>query len=423
MYARLNLAHVEQSQSRLGPYLGGLLRAIKQPTDPELFEQAKMHEVRVKQCLPGYLAVGWQLGPEPSHFASTEEWAATRQQAVSASKEIGELWLSAISDDDGSWLTLFVHPDGWPELRPVIAEASFEQLMRKSHSVAKCLSPFSAVPVQLRHFRTGVSVDVMRVCDCVVEIVQKHGSLFVRNDRGIVDFVAGSEFRAVTSLEAHNLLRKTNDLKLPSCWAGLITRVCSTAEGVSVSQLLDFWRRHHSMDMLWICNVQKPQEALIEQALDIGTRDAVYFAAFLASNRGLHRDISIPLHLSERVVRGLCDSIVSASGAERPMSVELLLQQAPGAHELATWANPEIVNLIRGQHWQLERLADRIREMVNSRSGFDQEQLRRALGRFVEKRSEFPVEIPLAALDALLRADEIAATPLSDSDWQKVADN
>jgi hypothetical protein len=60
--------------------------------------------------------------------------------------------------------------------------------------------------------------------------------------------------------------------------------------------------------------------------------------------------------------------------------------------------------------------------MVNSRHRFDQEQLRKGLGEFVETRSEFPVEISLAAMEALLRVDEIVATSLSDSDWQ-IANN
>jgi hypothetical protein len=202
----------------------------------------------------------------------------------------------------------------------------------------------------------------------------------------------------------------------------LITKICSTAEGVDVRQLLDFWTQHCSEWLVWGDGSQKPQEPLIEQALDIGTQDAVRLAAFLASNSGPPRSNLISPQLAERVVCSLCSSIETSNGDERLLNVQLLLQQTPNTYELSTWRNPEIIDVIRGQHWLLDRLAERLRDMVNSKYRFDPEQLRKGLGVFVEKRSEFPVEIPLAAMEALLRADEIVATPLSDSDWQ-IANN
>ncbi len=415
------ISRLEQGRSRIGPYLGALLRAIENPTNPTLFEQAKNHEKSVREIVPDFLSVHCQLGPPPSQFSSIDNWIAARRE-TSQSDNVGKLWLSALSIEDSSWVTLFIHPDAWPELRPVIAEGRFEHLMSKSQSVVKSLSPLTAIPIQLHHYAPGDSADVFQLCNCVVDIVQKHGSQFVRNDRAMVNMLACSRFRSIESSVAQELLRKTNDIQLPSLWPGLIARVCSTAEGLDVRQLFDFWKRHFSKDLIWVANVEQPQEALIEQALDIGTRDAVSFAAFLATNTGAHRDIRIRSELAERVVRSLCDSIESSSGDERLMNIQLLLQQALDAREVATWANPEIVDVIRGQHWQLQRLAERLREMVNSRRRFDQEELRKGLGVFVEKRREFPVEIPLAAMDALLRVDEISATALSDSDWQ-IADN
>ena len=196
-------------------------------------------------------------------------------------------------------------------------------------------------------------------------------------------------------------------------------RVCSAVHGVSVDRLFAFWKRHWSKDLLWIDNVEKPQETLIEQALDLGTNYPVDFAAFLASNPRRHPERSIPSQLAERVIQSLCDSINATTGDERLMKIQLLLQQALHPRELKIWADPEIVNTIRGEPWQLDRLAGRLIGVVNLRGRFDQEQLRQQLGVFVESRLEFPVEVSLAALEAILRIEEIMATPLSDNDWQR----
>lgn len=304
--------------------------------DPNLFEQAKIQQERIRELIPDSLSVEYQLGPEPSQFSSVQEWAAARRRAFDVSDKISDLWLSTLSFDDGSWFTLLAHPDAWPELRPIIAEEPFERLMSKGFAAVKSLSPFSVIPIQIRHIRSLDCADVLQLCSCVVEIVRKHGIRLVRNHPLIDDMLVSSQFPEITPSEAQELFRKTHDLKLPPFWPSLVTKICSTAEGVDVRQLL--------------------------------------------------------------------------------------LQQTPNTYELSTWRNPEIIDVIRGQHWLLDRLADRLRDMVNSKYRFDPEQLRKGLGVFVEKRSEFPVEIPLAAMEALLRVDEIVATPLSDNDWQ-IANN
>lgn len=156
--------------------------------------------------------------------------------------------------------------------------------------------------------------------------------------------------------------------------------------------------------------------------MNLGTNDAVSFAAFLASNPSRQPESPISSQLAERVVHGLCDSINATSGDERTMKIRLLLQQALHPRELDTWANPEIVNAIRCKPRLLNRLAGRLKEMVTVRARFDESQLRQKLGVFVERRLEFPVEVSLAALEAILRLDEIMVTPISDNDWQRCKD-
>jgi hypothetical protein len=209
-----------------------------------LFEQAKIQQERIRELIPDFLSVEYQLGPEPSQFPSVQEWAAARRRAFDVSDKIADLWLSTLSVDDGSWFTLLVHPDAWPELRPIIAEEPFERLMSKSFAAVKSLSPFSVIPIQIHHIRSLDCADVLQLCNCVVEIVRKHGIRFVRNHPLIDHMLVSSQFPEITSSAAHELLRMTKGLRLPSFWSQLITRICSTAEGVDVRQLIDFWSHY-----------------------------------------------------------------------------------------------------------------------------------------------------------------------------------
>jgi hypothetical protein len=305
-------------------------------------------------------------------------------------------------------------------LHPVIPKERLELLMSECHSPVKTVSPKTAIPIRIHSYRIHEDLDVFQLCHCVLGIVKKHGSRSVQNDLRVVDALVACRIRDVDSSAADNLLLEAMELgsEVPSSWAGLITRVCSAVNGVSVQKLIAFWQRHWSRDWLCIDNVQKPQETLIEQALEIGTDDAVVFAAFVASNQGHRRDRPVLPQVAARVVGRLCDSKDNATGDERGMKIELLLQQALDPRELNTWANPDIVNSIRDKPWQLDRLAERLREIVNVRGRFDQEQLRKYLGVFVERRFDFPVEISHSALEAILRLDEIMVTPLNDDDWQ-----
>ncbi|MDA1277876.1 MAG: hypothetical protein O2960_28090 [Verrucomicrobia bacterium] len=415
------LSRMEQSRAGVAPYLAALLRAIGNPLDANCFEEAKVQQAASQSQIMDFLTVEFQLGPEPAEFSTTEEWAAARNEVFAAAKKVRNLWLSKISDDDASWITLFVHADAWPMLHPIIPKERLELLIGECQSAVKSLSPKSAIPIQIHSYRRQQDLALFQLCNFVLGIVKKHGSRSVRNDARVVAALVGSPIRGVDSNAAEKLLQEAIELgsEVPSFWAGLIVRVCSAVHGVSLDRLFTFWQRHWSRDLLWINNVQEPHETLIEEALDLGTNDGVSFAAFLASTQRHPPGRQISSQLAERITHSLCDSINAASGDERSMKVQLLLQQALDPRELNTWANPEIVNAIRGEPWQLDRLAGRLKEMVNVRAGFDEEQLRQQLGVFVERRLEFPVEVSLAALEAILRIDEIMATPLSDNDWQR----
>jgi len=123
-----------------------------------------------------------------------------------ASKEAGSLWLSRISDDDGSWITLFIHADAWQMLRPIIPKERLELLMGECQSAVKSLSPKSAIPIQIHSYRRQQDLDLFQLCNCVLGIVKEHGSRSVRNDSRVVDALVGSQIRGVDSNAAEKLL-------------------------------------------------------------------------------------------------------------------------------------------------------------------------------------------------------------------------
>ena len=82
----------------------------------------------------------------------------------------------------------------------------------------------------------------------------------------------------------------------------------------------------------------------------------------------------------------------------------LLLRQIPVKEELRIWTNENVGKIHRDFPWAVESLADRFGEIA-SFPGSDPHSLRKEFGRFIKGRDQYPVEIAIAALDAILRID------------------
>lgn len=166
-------------------------------------------------------------------------------------------------------------------------------------------------------------------------------------------------------------------------------------------------------------NDQDPQSSVVERALAIGTDDSITLAAFYVHNRARHSNTAIEKQLLERVVRSLCDVIGATKVDECGINIRLLLHQAFYPGELSIWRNAELLDASRLRSWELQTAGTRLKEIVTASGKGNAAQLRKELGTIVERRAAYPIEIALAALEAILRLDELTDTPLYDADWQK----
>ncbi len=411
---------LEQSQSTVAPYVKALLLAIKNPKNPNYYEEAVVQEKKLVE-IPRYFSVADQLGPNPKLFNTIEDWVAAREIAFSISKKALESCLAHNSGEFSSWLMTSIHPDVWDEFKPIVPKKEFNRLKKQCYPILKSLSSHHFNPFRIRgwkHFKYG---DSFELCNCVVGVINKHGNSCVWIDQHLIHSLVDSEFKSVKASEAHELLQKASITKLPSSWSGLIIRICSSVENIDVNKLLNFWQYQYSEGIVLIGNVQQPQETIIKQLLDVDTADAVHLAAFIASNRQdfTPERLSIDIQLEEIIAHKLCELIESSSDDDgRKLNIRLLMNLAPNSCELTMWANNENIDSISGDIWQVNRVADRLREIVDSKRTIDSEKLREKFGIFIVNRTQYPFQVSLAALDALLRLDEISTTPLRDKDWQ-----
>lgn len=420
------IAQLEEGNSQIGPYLVALLRAIKNPTDPDLHELAKKSEESIQEIVPEYLSVIVLLGAPPSNFDSVDSWKETRSQYMSTEFEdsLKSNWFSNIStEDDGSWLTLLINPNAWPELHPIVDENRLKRLIETAQPFCKKLSQNSILPLDFHgSSKSMYELDFFKVTSIIVEIIRKYGHEYVEDLEYAVDeWICIFHTQNVEASTAQKLLTNAIDLeKIPPSWAFLISRICSTVQNLDVSIQIDFWNRHCCGKMYWIANTPQVPENTIKQALDIGTKEATGFAAFISTIHMLDHNNMISLQLNKCVVQKLSQLINSLDLHQRFLYIRQLLELQPDFCELIIWDHPENINIIREETWYLSYLVKRFRRMVDNSESSILDDLRKKLGEFVDRRDEFPIEFSLAALDAILRIDEITTIPLNENSWKVI---
>lgn len=410
---------LRRSDAQIAAYLLAVLLAIKKPYEPALYENARAEEVKLSGALVDDLAVAYQLGPAPSEFVSKDAWASWRRHAFSLSDSIADVWVKDLSGDDGSCLTLFIHPDAWPELETMMPPERFTLLMKGAQTLAKVLSPHSVLPVRLHGWSAERRFDPFQACECVVDIIKKHGPRRVQLDGHLVYFVSRGPTK-VTQQGASRLLRKAKEIELPPAWAGLVVRLCGAVDESDLEELLTFWARHFCRQII-LENESPQNKVVIRRLLERDTADAIRLAAFLASV-GTDEPIEpVSDALTERIVRALCKIVPESSGENQIATILLLFQQVPHPSEISTLSTPQAIRLMQEDPWLAIQMCGRIAEMVDPKHNFNKGHLWNELAVLVEKRREFPHSIPNAALNALIYLGETMCDPLADHDWQNSA--
>lgn len=409
------ISQLESIESGAASYVVALLKAIRNPTSAELFGHAKTLSEQIK--VHDDMSIGRQLGPPPSVFSSSDAWAAWRLDAFLASEHLEKVWLSSISHLRGGMFTLWVHPDAWEELRPSVAAEPFERLLTEVRPLVRRVSPFDVLPVENRVFHQLSAQELLAMCHCVVNVLRQHGPHFVRNDWSLRFGWMEGEAPQVDTAHAEAILAAVQDLEVPPAWAGRIIKLCATAKGVDASLLLALWETQDEVPRIpWFilsrrARLSSAELLIVEQLLKVGTRSAVQLAAFILEDMGPREHTKI----GEKLVRALCDIIEAGTAADRKADIAYLLRQVPYPAELRIWAIPDLYREIRWLHLSIQH---RFEAMVLSVRRQDLETLRADLRGFLERRSDFPDEVVVAALDGLLHVDEMMSKPLSTEDWQ-----
>jgi hypothetical protein len=406
----------ESSSSTLAPFLIALINAIKAPTDPSKFEIAKREQAKCRILEDSEISIRKQLGPEPNEFSSTEEWIEFKKRCSSKLPENESNWQIGFGGDNG-FVVLFFHPSVWKELHGIANHTNLEELYSTFTGLFEfaCLRKNSS-PFRLVHFSNQIDLDLHKLCLLVIDVLTRKGAKFVSSDAGALRWMFhGTSIR--TSLEqAKEVIDKSSEVAVPESWAGIFVAFCALAEGIDAECILDFWMRLGSPDVSAFRDGQN--ERLLEGLLAISSPNADRLAAYLSSSivSRFNRNQNAAV-LSEVSIR-LCKSMI-ASSSPSINDLLLLLRQMPVKEELDIWTNEKLQEIICDVPWAIERLADRFGEIV-SVPGAASDSLRKRFGEFIQVRGQYPVEIAIAALDAILRIDELTCSPLDDADWRLI---
>jgi hypothetical protein len=191
-----------------------------------------------------------------------------------------------------------------------------------------------------------------------------------------------------------------------------LVSACSVADGVNVELLRDVWVAYN-------CPIPDPLPGSISNGgklVNTGERKAIELGAQLVSapSRGRYRDIfeSNRVNIAEKY----CGLLLSLGEGIGRNELVTLLKQSPVPDELEVWIRPKSVEILNADQSMTEQLAERFGAIANRRQ-VDQAGLRLRFGALVENRLGVPLAVRVAALDAILRLDELATEPLAERDW------
>lgn len=410
--------HTAKLRSRVSPYLTALLHAVNAPLDPERYERAVHEEQKIAAPISRQYSVWNQLGPGPSTCGSVEEWRAVRRRVYEEAEAKMQSWGAQLSDNDGSWCSLYLSPAVWSELGPIVDRERYEVLLGQIAPAVREVSSFLDGVAMIRQRGRPHGLAPFSLIRVVLDIATKYGAEhtpvaleFLRvptRSRGVA--------RIAPANVANRLLREAIDSPLPAQWAAVLLGACAGVPGVSVSLLLKLWERRASDDWWFVRPNSEVPADVVEELLATATRQSVTLAAEL---RGQPR-AALPraTDLDDRLVTSLVELIESSRPPERNRYVELLLRQPGHIRELSLWENPEMLGPLAGGWWP-RSLSSRLHDILGSADQRALPAARRSLSKLLDRREFASAWLANAALEGILRIDELLTPPLEDSDWQK----
>jgi len=420
---------IENLQSE---YLRAILRAIQDPTDNDLDNEARALETQLPNKAIYY---GWRtshiLGPSPSDFDAVENWKNFRQEVAKFSLANSK-WITksiVFQESKNLWICLFFHPDHWSLLveKDLITENECNSFLNTS------LGKILAIPKLPLDIFGSISLLSDNLCEIplyeilqvALTILEEEGMERISKARGFDAILYHWRVQQLVPIEGlEKLLHQANSLpSLPSTWVSVVLSLCMNAPEIDIELLLDFWEKNKHL---------KPRFSFIREEW-LPNECSQILKRLLDSNRASALDLGIVISACAKPKRQIQDALLVRLLAESSIyvnsddiSLELycraLLNLYPSLEEFSLWSKPEVINLIRKSPWILDRLSRRFSSAVDPRYKLDHNQLRKQFSLFIANRHDYPATITLGALEAILKIDEANLPVLDAKIWQQSFD-
>lgn len=412
-------------------YLSFLMRAIQNPTNNDLDNEARVIESQLSKNINHTWKTEYILAQPSSHFSSIKAWKEFKQKISDVSIN-DPRWIVKSVDFKSSqnlWACLFFHPDHWS----LLVEESLITKEEHDNLVNTQLGDILRIPITPIDILQGIALfsdaplitPLHKIINVFLSILEKEGIERVSKGRGLDGLLYLRRIQSATIEEVENILYKANNLpSLPSIWVSAILWLCIDMPELNIELLLNFWEKceHLKPRLSFIHQEELPKNwnNLLERLLDSNRASALRLGIAIAVCSKPNRKVQDTLR--ERLLAESSSYLINKDNASYELYYRALLNLDPSLEEFSLWVQPEAIHPICKSPWLLDRLSTRFVSATNPKFKLDYEQLRKQLSLFITKRCDYPATIALGALEAILKIDETNLPVLNPKIWQQCPD-
>lgn len=427
---------LESSKAVVAPYLVALLHAISNPLTFEFHQKALEEYAKLQKVIPSFgdhmstpYRIDAQLGPSYLEFESIDKWANSRQALFRNSDRLFRAYRETVTDNPKNIIVLSTSPVLWSK---ICAEIGLEVPNIFDDELRTLVDTFFQVdsqPVSISHWshtwgRSKFSIVVFRFLEMLVDEANAHGTKVFNN--WLWHFLRFDFLPKIDETNtADRLLRKSLELPGTTPLSLFVIVFCATNPDVNITLLLQLWEKNESAHISRIAMSQisvEVIEAVLTVKSDVAVRLAAFLMATITRNQTDRNIFEAPKHTEQLFVRvhaALCDSLSRSTSMKKSLAATLLLNLPAHEQELKMWAQQSFLEAIDFDGIFGVDLEHRFDTLVRNRGVVVSEEIRSGLRVFVDRRSDFPIQLSLAALEATLVLDELVSSGVSDKDWQK----
>jgi hypothetical protein len=404
-------------------YFHALLCAAMDPLNQDLDVQAREMRYLLKK---EHIRI-WNpdniLGPSSDAFSSPEEWKTFKKELTDINNTEPHWLLNPqdLPDLDSTWIAFLFHAEEWPLLMEMKLLSRTDYANLKKSPFGKLFSmpsiPLNILQEMDSRLFAKYKVPLRKVLQTTLQIAENKGIDRIGGGWILVAWLNHAAVATMTKKEGESLLLRALALPpLPSSWVAALLRLGFEA-CVDIDLLLQLLGHGREANIPFIM----PKADLNNWGNDI-------VAALLALNHPDALDLASRILASCRTRPAIASCLVNQlmltppeNKKENYARIRSVLTQKPTLEEFQFWAHwdQSTANSCGKWPWLYRLILERFEEATVGGSSLDADELRKQFAPFIERRHDFPWQIPCAALEAILKLDERNAPPLQDTDWQQ----